>query len=195
MLLKLYQAGQPVLRQTAKPVTKNVLAAADTQALIDHMIETLRDAPGVGLAAPQVAQPLQIVVIEDKARYHKPVSKEVLQAQGRRSVQLKVLVNPRLEIVGDDQALFFEGCLSVDGYVAAVQRATTVKVTALDREGKDISYAATGWQARILQHEIDHLNGSLYIDNMLIKSFMTVKNFVTAWRDAPEVKIRKTFNG
>lgn len=193
MLLKIYQAGQPVLRQTAKKVTKETLALAETQQLIDSMIETLRDVPGVGLAAPQVGKSLQIFIVEDKQVYHKPVPEDVLSEQLRKPVALKVFVNPHLEIIEGEDDVYFEGCLSVEGYVGAVSRAHKVKVTALDRYGNPISYIATGWFARILQHEIGHLRGELYIDHMQPKSLMSVKNFTALWRDALQAKIRTHF--
>lgn len=193
MLLKIYQAGQPVLRQKAKRVSAKVLASTETQQLIDSMIETLRDVPGVGLAAPQVGKSLQIFIVEDKKKYHKPVPEAVLEEQGRKPVSLKVFVNPKLEIIKSGDDMYFEGCLSVEGYVAAVPRVHQVKITALDRQGKQISYTAAGWFARILQHEIGHLQGELYIDHMQPKSMMSVKNFTVLWRDALQSKIRTHF--
>jgi len=193
MLLKLYQAGQPILRKKAEAVSKDVLVKKQTQELIDLMVETLRDSPGVGLAAPQVGEPLQIFIVEDKAEYHEQVPKEVLKAQERRPTTLKVFVNPELEIIEQDEALFFEGCLSVDGYVAAVPRAKSVKIKALDRHGKPITYTAHGWFARILQHETDHLNGTLLIDSMQNESFMSLKNFNNLWRKALPDKIEKEY--
>jgi len=193
MLLKLCQAGTPVLRQKAKTVSKSLLASKETQQFIDYMIETLRDAPGVGLAAPQVGSPLRICIVEDKVKYHKPVPPEVLKEQGRKAIPLKVLVNPQLEIIEAKPVLHFEGCLSVEGYLAAVPRATKVKVTALDRTGKPVSYTASGWFARILQHEIDHLNGALYIDRANMQSFMTLKNYAKFWREALQAEIAKAF--
>jgi len=193
MLLKLYQTGQPVLRKTAKPLSRINLASKHVQEVIDFMIDTLRDAPGVGLAAPQVGESLQIIIIEDLTKYHDVVPKSVLKAQGRKSVRLKVLVNPKLEIVEKDQLLFFEGCLSVDGYLAAVPRTKKVKVTAWDRKGKRVRYIAPDWHARILQHEVDHLSGTLLIDRMKPKSLMSQKNFTLLWRKALPEKIERTF--
>lgn len=194
MLLKIYQTGQPILRKNAKAVSKDVLAKKQTQELIDLMVKTLRDSPGVGLAAPQVGELLQIFIVEDKAKYHEQVPKGVLKAQERKPVPLKILVNPKLEVIEQDEALFFEGCLSVDGYVAAVPRAKSVKIKALDRHGKPITYTAHGWFARILQHETDHLNGTLIIDRMKNKSFMSLKNFNNLWRKAMPDKIEKEFS-
>jgi peptide deformylase len=193
MLLKLYQTGQPILRRKAKVVSKELLAQKQTQELIDLMVETLRDAPGVGLAAPQVGEPLRIFIVEDKAEYHKQVPKDVLKSQERKPVSLKILVNPEIEVTEQDEALFFEGCLSVDGYVAAVPRAKSVKIRALNRHGKPVTFTAHGWFARILQHETDHLNGTLLIDRMKNKSFMGLKNFNILWREAMPNEIKKEF--
>lgn len=194
MPLKLYQTGQPVLRKNAKVVSKELLAQKQTQELIDLMVETLRDAPGVGLAVPQVGEPSRIFVVEDRAEYHKQVPKDVLRSQERKPVSLKVFVNPELEVTEQDDALFFEGCLSIDGYVAAVPRAKTVKIKALDRHGKPMTLTAHGWFARILQHETDHLNSILFIDRMKNKSFMGLKNFNNLWRKALPNEIEKEFN-
>ncbi len=193
MLLKLYQAGQPVLRNKAKTVKLNQLKSKQTQEVIDFMIATLRDAPGVGLAAPQVGESLRIIILEDKAKYHEPVPKEVLADQKRKAFTLKVLVNPELRIIGSDENLFFEGCLSADGYMAVVKRADKVHVKALDRTGQPVEFTAAGWQARIIQHEIDHLNGTLYVDKMISKSFTNLKNFNLKWRKAKQSQIAKSF--
>jgi len=195
MLLKLYQTGQPVLRKKAKQVSKETLAQKKTQELIDLMVETLRDSPGVGLAAPQVGESLQIFIVEDLAKYHEQVPKDVLKDQEHIPVALKVFVNPELEVIEQEEALFFEGCLSLDGYVAVVPRAKRVKIKALDRHGKPIKYTAHGWFARILQHETDHLNGTLLIDHMKNKSFMNLKNYNNLWRKALPDKIKKEFGG
>src|SRR5579884_1780117 len=192
MLLKIYQAGQPRLRQKAKDVTGARLKQQSTQELIDLMIKTLRDAPGVGLAAPQVGEALKIIVIEDQAKYHDVIPPAILKAQARHKVPLTVLVNPRLTITDKTDELWFEGCLSIDGYVAAVNRARAVKVEALDRHGRPVTVNANGWQARILQHELDHLNGVLYIDKMKQSSFMNLKNFNVLWRQALQAKIRRS---
>lgn len=193
MLLKLCQAGQPVLREKAKVLSKQILAKKQTQDLIDLMIQTLRDSPGVGLAAPQVGEQLQIFIVEDLAKYHELVPKDVLMAQERKPVPLRVFVNPKLEVMNSENALFFEGCLSVEGYMAAVPRAKSVRITALDRHGKSVAITAHGWFARILQHEFDHLNGRLLIDRMIPESFMTLKNFSLKWRKALPTAIEKEF--
>ncbi|RYX78951.1 peptide deformylase [bacterium] len=183
MILKIVQAGDAILRKKAKQLTRTQLAKSETQQLIDLMIATLRDRPGVGLAAPQVGESFQIIIIEDKADYHEKVSEEMLAAQSRKPVALKVIVNPVLTIVSpaDKSELYFEGCLSVDGYAAVVPRARAVKVTGWDRHGKPLTVTADGWFARILQHEVNHLNGDLYIDTMISRTFMTEKQYSKEW--------------
>ena len=161
MLLKIVQTGDPVLREPARPLTPADLAKAEIQQLIELMRETMRDAPGVGLAAPQIGVPLQLAVIEDVGES---------EAQERKPVPFHVIATPRLTL-GDEIVEHYEGCLSVDGFQAVVPRARSVKVEALDHRGQPITIDASGWYARILQHEIDHLNGMLYIDRMKTRTF------------------------
>jgi peptide deformylase len=166
VLLKIVQTGDPVLRTPARPLTPADLATAEIQQLIELMRETMRDAPGVGLAAPQVGVPLQLAVIEDVGE-----SAE----QERAPVPFHVIATPRLTL-GDELVEFHEGCLSVDGFQAVVPRARAVTVEALDHHGAPVTIEASGWYARILQHEIDHLNGTLYIDRMKTRTFSTARN-------------------
>src|SRR4051794_17720335 len=156
---KIVQVGDPVLRQRARELTREELATSATQELIGHMRDTMRDAPGVGLAAPQIGESLQLVVIEDRPEYLRNVNAERLAELAREAVPFQVLVNPRLTIRPSDQARFFEGCLSFSGFVGVVPRALEVHVDALDDRGEPVSIDAHGWYARILQHEVDHLNG------------------------------------
>jgi peptide deformylase len=166
MLLKIVQAGEPVLRMPARPLTPEEIASAEVQQLIELMRETMRHAPGVGLAAPQIGLPLQLAVVEDTAE---------VEATERTPVPFHVIVNPRLTL-GEERVEFFEGCLSVDGYQAVVARARTVRVEARDHRGEPTAIDARGWYARILQHEIDHLGGTLYIDRMRPRTFTTARN-------------------
>ena len=166
MNLKIVQAGEPVLREAARPLTAAEIASAEIQQLIELMRETMRDAPGVGLAAPQIGLPLQLAVIEDVAE---------IEATERGPVPFHVIANPQLTL-GEEVVDFFEGCLSVEGFQAVVPRARTVQVKALDHHGEPIAIEARGWYARILQHEIDHLGGTLYIDRMRSRTFSTARN-------------------
>ncbi len=118
MNLKIVQAGEPVLREAARPLTAAEIASAEIQQLIELMRETMRDAPGVGLAAPQIGLPLQLAVIEDVAE---------IEATERAPVPFHVIANPQLTL-GAETVDFFEGCLSVEGFQAVVPRARTVQV-------------------------------------------------------------------
>jgi peptide deformylase len=141
------------------------------------MRETLRDAPGVGLAAPQVGESLQLAVIEDRAE----LSPHQRAETARQPVGFYVLVNPVVTVLDPTPALFFEGCLSAPPYAALVPRALKVRVEALDERAEPLSLVASGWHARIVQHEVDHLNGVLYVDRMLSRSFTTRQNLERYW--------------
>lgn len=167
MLLKIVQAGHPVLRERARDLTPDEIRSAATRQLIELMRETMRDAPGVGLAAPQVGVPLRIAVIEDSAE----IDEEVRTEREREPVPFHVIVNPVLRLVPGDEVTFTEGCLSVRGYAALVKRARRVQVECLDEHGTPKVIEASGWYARILQHEIDHLDGTLYVDRMDTRTF------------------------
>jgi peptide deformylase len=175
MLLKIVEAGAPVLRQVARPLTMDEIRSPVVAQLIELMRETMRDAPGVGLAAPQIGEPVQLAVIEDRAEYHGGISPEELAARRRGVVPFHVIINPRLELLGGEPATFYEGCLSVPGFVALVPRAEAVRVSALDHRGEPVTILAEGWHARILQHEVDHLQGTLYVDRMDTRSFSTLR--------------------
>ncbi len=147
------------------------------QALIRDMQETMRDAPGVGLAAPQVGIPVQLAVIEDREDFLATVSPEELVEKGRRAVPFHVLVNPTIATIGEETREFYEGCLSLAGFSALVPRAARVRVECLDERGEPRRIEASGWYARILQHEIDHLQGTLYIDRMNSRTFTSLENW------------------
>jgi peptide deformylase len=147
---RIYLSHEPVLRQTAKPVTR---FDDELQELIDDMFETMRAAPGVGLAAPQVGESLRLFVVEWPEDEEDPESAVVPYA----------IVNPSIvKARGEEEGE--EGCLSVPGYVGDVRRATEIVIKGKDRGGKKIRMKVDGWLARIFQHEIDHLDGILFID-------------------------------
>ncbi len=189
MKLKIVQAGDPVLRQAARELSHDEIRSAPVQQLIElmreTMRETMRDAPGVGLAAPQVGEPLRLAVIEDRAEYVAGVPGDRLAERERSPVPFQVVVNPRLTPVGEETRLFFEGCLSLTGFVALVPRALAVRVEGLNARAEPVEIVARGWYARILQHEIDHLDGRLYVDRMLTRSFMTDAAYRRHWQERP----------
>lgn len=170
------KAGDPVLHEPAREVTVEEIGSDRIQKIIDDMVKAMRKAPGVGLAAPQIGIPLKIVVLEDTKEYIGYAPKEEVKEQDRRPFDLLVIINPRLRKKSNKSALFFEGCLSVDGFRALVERHLEVEVTGLDGNGQAIKVDASGWQARILQHECDHLDGTLYVDKMVPRTFRTVEN-------------------
>jgi peptide deformylase len=189
--LKIVQVGEPVLRQRARPLLQEEIELPETKQLIVWMHETMRDAPGVGLAAPQVGLPLQLAVIEDRPEYSKDIAPERLAERERETVPFQVLINPRIVEQSEEQVEFFEGCLSLGGFSALVKRSRYVAVEYLDERGQPRRVEAQGWYARILQHEIDHLYGHLYIDRMESRSFMSIDNLSRHWKDMPVQAIRE----
>jgi peptide deformylase len=178
------------LRRRARNLTSSEIQSREIQDLIEAMQACMHEAPGVGLAAPQVGLSLQLAVIEDRADYHKDVPASLLEERERRPVPFHAIINPVLELVGDERAEFFEGCLSVTGYSALVSRLRHVRVTCLDERGREKVIEASGWYARILQHEVDHLNGTLYLDRMLSRTFTTMENLAEFWKGKPSAGIR-----
>ena len=183
--LHIVQIGEEVLRAQANELSREEILSAKTQELIEHMRDTMRNAPGVGLAAPQVGVPLQLAIIEDREEYHKKLAAAQLSERQRRPIPFHVIINPRI-ISADSTGLeFFEGCLSVAGYSAIVPRARAVTVEYRDEHAESKRVEAVGWYARILQHEIDHLAGVLYVDRMRTSTFTTLENLERFWKDLP----------
>jgi peptide deformylase len=147
------------------------------------MRDTMREAPGVGLAAPQIGEPLQVAVIEDREEYLREADADWLADRERAAVPFYAIVNPKLSVTLADPREFFEGCLSVAGLTALVSRARAVRVECLDERGLPRVIEARGWHARILQHEIDHLRGVLYVDRMATRTLMTTVNYARYWRN------------
>lgn len=193
MKIKIVQAGEPVLREIARPLRADEIGSSAINGLIDHMLETLRDAPGVGLAAPQIGEPLQLAIVEDRADYQANLTEVELNERERRPVPFHVLINPEIELLSPPEVSFYEGCLSLPGFVAMVPRAHRVRVRALNEHGEAFEIEAEGWYARILQHEIDHLNGTLYIDRMWSRSFCSIDQYARHWKSKPTSTVRETF--
>ena len=156
-VLKIAKLGNPVLRQVAKPVDLNDLAENSMQTFIDDMIETMHHEGGVGLAAPQVNRSIQIVVLEyaENERYPDEVS-----------IPLTVLVNPVLSDYSQETKEGWESCLSLVDFRGLVPRSTTVTLDAYGRQGKKIQKTVSGFEAVVLQHELDHLKGFVFLDRM-----------------------------
>ncbi len=183
MVLKIRQVGEQVLRQRARVLSPDEILDQSTQELIESMRETMHDAPGVGLAAPQIGFPFQLVVVEDQAEFIQKLPAEQVAERERKPVPFHVLINPKLTLLGSESVEFFEGCLSLAGFTAVVPRAKQVRVEGLNEKAEPVIIDATGWYARILQHEIDHLGGVLYVDRMNSRTFFTQENYVRHWKD------------
>lgn len=175
-VLPIVHLGDPVLRRAAREVTLEELATADVQRLIDDMIDTKRHAHGAGIAAPQVGRSLRIAVIEvlEGPRYpYKPLA------------PLSVIVNPVLDPVGEEAYVNNEGCLSVPGLRGEVVRSVTVEVAALDRHGVPFTGHVAGLTAGTFQHEVDHLDGTVFVDRVAdSRTFATWEQFDRFGRDA-----------
>lgn len=151
--------GHPTLRRRARELTAEEIASPAIRALVEDMIDTLHDAGGIGLAAPQIDEPLRLAIIE-------------IPDTGSRygdmpAMPLTVFVNPRIEVVEDaERAGYWEGCLSVPGLRGWVERPQHVRVFAVDLDGQPLTLELTGFLATVFQHEFDHLDGVLYVDRM-----------------------------
>jgi peptide deformylase len=163
----------PLLRQVSKPVER---FDADLRKFAADMLDTMYDAPGIGLAAIQVGEPLRMLVI-DLAKEDEPKAAQIF-------------INPQVLSSSDDRNVYEEGCLSIPDYYAEVERPATVRVSYLDVEGKQQEVAADGLLATCLQHEIDHLNGVLFIDHISrLKREMVVKKFKKLAKDRPPSRL------
>jgi peptide deformylase len=156
-ILKIETPENPILRARTRPI---VNFDDQLQQLIDDMIETMRAANGVGLAGPQVNQSMRLTVIETLPDH----DDDGVEIEGSR--QLFVLVNPKITWRSTEMVDGIEGCLSIPGWVGEVGRHESIRVRAQDRHGKKISMRLKDWTARIVQHEVDHLDGVLYIDRL-----------------------------
>lgn len=154
-VLPIVRLGHPALRSPAEPVPAKRLAERPFQRLIDDMVESMRDAHGVGLAAPQVGFGVQLFVYE---------AEDPDEPGG--GIPLRVVVNPMIEPQPGELVYDWEGCLSIPDLRGLVPRHPAVRVRGLDREGKPLDFVAQGFEARIVQHEFDHLNGVVFLDRM-----------------------------
>lgn len=157
-LRQIVNLPKPILRRKAKPVTK---FDKDLQTLIGDMIETMREAPGVGLAAPQINISQQLAVVEYAEGEDEEEDNEDAPPRPKK---LFVLINPEITKASEEKVIGVEGCLSIPGLLGEVERHESVQVKALNRHGNPVKLKVEGWMARIFQHEIDHLNGVLFTD-------------------------------
>jgi peptide deformylase len=185
-------AGHPVLRRAAEPVPEELFGTAKLRQLVATMTEVMHAAPGVGLAAPQIGVGLSLIVLEDAEATMARLSPEDRAARGRVAFPLQAIANPVLTVHGEGRATFFEGCLSVPGYMALVERALEVEVTGRGPDGQPAVWRVAGWPARILQHEVDHLAGTLYVDRMISRTFAANAEVQAHWLVRPAAEILAT---
>ncbi len=177
-ILKVARLGHPILRIQAKPLSKSDFKDCDIQRLIDDMVETMQDYHGVGLAAPQVHTPRRIVVIEGQ-----PASEDGT----RPAIPLTVLANPALTPLSETTVEDWEGCLSIPDLRGRVPRWAAVAVQALDRNGRPVAFEARDFFARVIQHEVDHLDGVVFLDRMKdLSNLAFLQEYLTYWRNNEE---------
>ena len=174
--LPIVVAGDPVLRRRAQPYDGSLPDDLLTE-LLGAMRECMLAAPGVGLAAPQVGLGIQLAVIEDAA----VVAPEIAAARERTPTPFRVLINPSYRPVDDELAAFYEGCLSVPGYQAVVERPRSAHLRGSDERGRELDEVVTGWAARIVAHETDHLHGTLYLDKAVTRSLSSTEHYARRW--------------
>ena len=168
------QIGNPVLRQVANQVPRDKISTPEFQQLLDHMIRIMRETRGVGLAAPQVGISLQVFCMELTDQHLNLIGPEKAADLQMTKLPLTFLINPHLTVINHTTITREEGCLSVGGYVGRVARATAVQVKGLNRHGDDEQHDLIGWSARIAQHEVDHLQGTIYVDKMVAGSLRSM---------------------
>lgn len=185
------QTGHAVLRARAADVPPEQIATPEFQELIATMMDVMRRAPGVGLAAPQIGVPLRVFVLEDRAELMAALTPLEVAERERVAFAPRVFVNPTLRAVGEEKATFFEGCLSIAGFAGLVERWCEVEVSGLDERGAAHTWRVRGWPARILQHEYDHVNGTLYIDRCQTRSFSTLDQARARFAGLPIAQVRQ----
>jgi peptide deformylase len=163
-ILKVARLGHPVLRKVTETVTAGELKSQAMQQFIDDMIVTMKEYDGVGLAADQVHESRQIAVLEVAGNPRYP---------NKADVPLTVLVNPKITPLNEETEEDWEGCLSIPDMRGRVPRYRNIRVEALDRKGKPINFVAQDFHARVIQHEFDHLRGTVYLDRMRDFSSLT----------------------
>ncbi|XP_066290689.1 peptide deformylase, mitochondrial-like [Branchiostoma lanceolatum] len=164
--------GNPILRGQALAVDHKNIKSEETQEVLDQLVKVMRKKGAVGLSAPQVGVGLQIIVVECTRKQLDLVPQEIRKIREMQEFPLKIFINPKLKVTDYSTVVFPEGCESLPGYQANVPRYYGVNITGLDRDGMPLAWQVTGWPARILQHEVEHLRGDLYIDIMDSRTFM-----------------------
>ncbi|CAB3361997.1 Hypothetical predicted protein [Cloeon dipterum] len=165
------QIGDPVLRGKASPVNVEEIGSAKIKKIIKTMESSLKSYKAIGLAAPQVGVPLRIVVFHFPEDALKTFDEKTLKIREMETIPFKVFINPAMKVTSPNKIRFPEACESIKGFSADVPRFYSVKLTGLNENGKKVEWDAKGWSARVIQHEMDHLDGRLYTDIMDKDSF------------------------
>ncbi len=182
-ILDIVTLPHELLRMKTEPVTQ---FGDELQQLIDDMIETMREAPGVGLAAPQIGRSLRLAVVETLPDY----DEQGEEIEGTRD--LYVIANPEVVWTSRQEVAGIEGCLSIPGYLGEVFRPEEIRIKAQDRYGRSFKLRLHDWDARIFLHEIDHLNGVLYIDRLTSKeNFWTEEEYVAMMEEERGSEVAK----
>ncbi|OWK15580.1 COG8 [Cervus elaphus hippelaphus] len=168
------QVGDPALRAVAAPVEPAQLAGPELQRLVERLVQVMRRRHCVGLSAPQLGVPLQVLALEFPEALFRACAPRVREARQMEPFPLRVFVNPSLRVLDSRLVTFPEGCESVAGFLACVPRFQAVQISGLDPRGEQVAWQASGWAARIIQHEMDHLQGCLFIDKMDSKTFTNI---------------------
>jgi peptide deformylase len=172
--INIVDVGADVLRERAGDVPRRLFSSQELKDFVQLMLITMKEAPGVGLAAPQLGVPLRIFVFGDTDNHTRYLTAEERKERGREVIGPEIWINPSFKPVSDKKVTFFEGCLSVPGFQAKVERYEEVELRGLDENGDEKNpLQLRGWPARIVQHEIDHLDGVLYVDRMDSKTLAT----------------------
>jgi peptide deformylase len=174
---KIAQMGEPVLRRVARPLSVEELKSPLIQTLIDDMIDTMHDADGAGLAAPQVYESVQLCVIEISTNPRYPDALDIPLTVLANPVITPQVESPLDKLAEADSIAMFEGCLSVAGLRGQVVRPRRVRVQALDRHGAPLDFVWEGVRASVVQHETDHLNGVLYVDRADSRSLSFLREY------------------
>lgn len=168
------QVGDPVLRSHASAVDPATVKGPEVQRVIETLIKVMRKLECVGLSAPQIGVPLRIMALEYPQKMVEETPPVMREARGLSMVPLRVFVNPQMRVLDGRTAVFQEACESLSGFSAAVPRYVSVEVSGLNEKAEEVTWQTSGWTARIIQHEMDHLDGVLYIDRMDSKSFINI---------------------
>ncbi|KAF4527701.1 hypothetical protein B566_EDAN016368 [Ephemera danica] len=165
------QIGDPILRQKTESVEPSQIQTDHIRKVIKSMRNVMKTYDAVGLAAPQIGVHLRIIAIEFSASRRKEFDEKTYKSRQMETVPFRVFINPEIKIITGDKIKYPESCESIKGYSALVPRYSSVNVSGYDEKGERVEWLAKGWSARIVQHEVDHLDGKLYTDHMERSSF------------------------